>query len=241
VRATSLFSVKRRAARIFGTGPVFFDMHVHSQYSSDSALSVKTIIRSYERHGILPLVCDHNSIAGSEHVYAALRDCDPGIPQILAEEIMTGDGEIIGLFLTEPVLPFLSIEETLDAIRDQGGISIVPHPFCSYRSSAINRSALDRTISRIDIVEGFNARVLTDAENILAQEYAARNNKPVSAGSDAHTFIELSHDYVILEPFFSPADLLKALRNARIRFRRMNPAIHYVTQIVRFAREKGLV
>jgi len=216
-------------------------MHVHSRYSPDSALSIQNIVRSYERHGILPLVCDHNSLTGSEQVLAGIRESDPGIPSILAEEIMTRDGEIIGVFLTEPVRPFLSVEETLDTIKDQGGISIVPHPFCSYRSSAIGKSALDRNIGRIEIIEGFNARVMNDSENLLAQGYAARNGKPVSAGSDAHTFIELSRDYIIIEPFLTPSDLVRNLRHARVQFRRTNPAIHYVTQAVRFARQNGFV
>lgn len=230
-----------RQGLAFGEAHVLFDMHVHSCYSHDSALSIRNIIRSYERHDILPLVCDHNAIAGSERVYAGLCDLDPGIPHILAEEITTSDGEIIGLFLNDQIRPFLSVEETLDAIRDQGGISIVPHPFCSFRSGAIRRAALDRTIGRIDIIEGFNARMQSDDENLRAQSYAARHGKPVSAGSDAHTFLELSRNYVILEPFFSPADLLRNLRQAEIRFHRTNPVIHYVTQIVRFARRKGYI
>lgn len=229
------------AERKYGQGPVLFDMHVHSCYSSDSALPVNTIVRSYIQYGILPLVCDHNTIAGSGKVYAGLRERDAGIPCILAEEIMTRDGEIIGLFLTEPVRPFLSAEETLDTIRDQGALSLIPHPFCSYRTSAIKRDALDRNIGRIDMVEGFNARVIRDDENILAQRYAAQYKKPVSAGSDAHTFVELARNFVAIEPFSSPGELLRNLRHARVHFRKIPASIHYVTRAIRFAKQNSLV
>jgi predicted metal-dependent phosphoesterase TrpH len=230
-----------RKGRWFGEDTVRFDMHVHSCHSPDSALSVKNIVRSYNRHDILPLVCDHNTLAGSERTYAELRAQDPGIPCILAEEIMTADGEIIGLFLNEPAVPSLSAEETLDIIRDQGALSIIPHPFCSYRSSAIRSDVLERNIGRIDIIEGYNARVVNEDDNLLARIYAAQNAKPVSAGSDAHTFIELSRSYLTIEPFTSPSELLRNIRQAEVRFRRTHSSIHYLTQVIRLARQNGFV
>jgi predicted metal-dependent phosphoesterase TrpH len=113
-------------------------MHIHSHYSLDSAIPVTAIVKCFRRTGILPLVCDHNSITGAEKVFGEICAADPAIPRILAEEIMTADGEIIGLFLTEEIPPFLSADETLDRIHDQGALSIVPHPFCSYLSTGFS-------------------------------------------------------------------------------------------------------
>jgi hypothetical protein len=83
-----------------------FDMHLHSNYSEDSSISVKTIVQCYRRTGILPLVCDHNSISGSEKVFGILGKSNPDITCIQAEEILTSDGEIIGLFLQENIKPY---------------------------------------------------------------------------------------------------------------------------------------
>ena len=99
---------------------------------------------------------------------------------------MTRDGEIIGLFLQEKICPFLSAEEMLDEIREQGALSVVPHPFCSYRL-VLRSDAMESLIDRIDIIEGFNSRVLDDWDNSMARGYAARRGKSISAGSDAHT------------------------------------------------------
>jgi predicted metal-dependent phosphoesterase TrpH len=219
---------------------IHFDMHLHSRYSADSAISVKTIVKCHERTGILPLVCDHNSITGSQKVYDAICAAYPDLPHILAEEIMTSEGEIIGLFLEEEIPPFLSAEETLDRIRDQGALSIVPHPFCSYRSSALGNPVLDRIIDRLDIIEGFNSRVIDDNDNLVARQYATRHNKQVSAGSDAHTPLELGRTWVILRPFSTPAELMRELPEATVHYQHMNPSIHMVTRFVKAGRHIGL-
>ncbi|HVP94622.1 MAG TPA: PHP-associated domain-containing protein [Methanoregulaceae archaeon] len=166
-------------------------------------------------------------------MYSAIRKKDPDIPLILAEEIMTIDGEIIGAFLTEEISPGQSAEETLDEIRSQGGISILPHPFCTYRRSAITSEARERISGDIDCIEGYNARILRETENIKAVMHARKYSKPVSVGSDAHTPFELGISYVTLAPFSTQYDLLKNLRAGAIVFRMTNPKIHYITKVVK--------
>ena len=217
-----------------------FDMHLHSWYSSDSAIPVTEIVKCYTRREILPLVCDHNSITGAEKVYGEICAADPDIPCILAEEIMTTDGEIIGLFLEEEIPPFLSADETMDRIQDQGALSIVPHPFCSYRSSAIRPGVLDRIIDRVDIIEGFNARVIDDHDNDTARQYATRHTRPVSAGSDAHTPLELGRTWITLRPFSTPAELMQEIPNAAVTYQHMHSSVHVMTRFVKAGRNLGL-
>ena len=211
---------------------VLFDMHVHSQYSHDSKTPIRSIVQSWEHYGVLPLVCDHNSITGSVRVFKEIRLMDPNVPEILAEEILTSEGEIIGAFLQEEIPPHLSPDETLDAIRDQGAVAIVPHPFCSFRSSVFCSSVLDRIVHRLDIIEGFNGMAVDERDNFTARRYAVLHGKPVSAGSDAHTPEQLGLTYVALQAFSSPAELIRALRSAEIHFRRAFPATHPMNRIL---------
>lgn len=217
-----------------------FDMHLHSWHSADSAIPVTEIVKCYTRRGILPLVCDHNSITGAEKVYGEICAADPDIPCILAEEIMTADGEIIGLFLIEEIPPFLSAEETLDRIQDQGALSIIPHPFCSYRSSVLRFDVLDKIIDRVDIIEGFNARVIDDNDNLVARQYAVRHEKPVSAGSDAHTPLELGRTWVTVQPFSTPAELMQEVPKAAVTYQHMHSSVHTMTRFVKAGRKLGL-
>lgn len=219
-----------------------FDMHVHTWHSGDSVTDPKEIVDLYEKRGILSLVCDHNSTAGSAVVYAEIRKIDPDIPLILSEEIMTGNGEIIGLFLTEEVHPYLSAAETVDRIHDQGGLALVPHPFCSYRTtSALHPDVLDTIIDQVDIIEGYNGRTVRDEDNFRAREYAVAHNTPVSVGSDAHTVQELGRCFMELAPFSGPGELLDTITSGRPEFCRMDPAIHQVTKLVKAVKHDHLL
>jgi predicted metal-dependent phosphoesterase TrpH len=219
---------------------VLLDMHVHSDYSVDSVVSVDAILRAWERTGILPLVCDHNSIEGSRKVYTQIRRQNPDIPLILAEEISTREGEIIGAFLTEKIPPGLSAAETLDRIRDQGGLSIVPHPFCTHRLCTIDRGVLQESIGRIDVVEGYNARNRSPEADVQARAFAREHKKPVSAGSDAHTPTELAGAYVAVAPFEGPEDLLANLKDAPACFLPADSSVPSVAKrIGRFRRTVG--
>lgn len=215
------------------------DMHVHSHYSSDASNSPKTIAKGWTKHGVLPIVCDHNSIRGAEATYRLIREQSPDVPFILAEEILTSEGEIIGLFLNEEVPAFLTAAETLDIIRDQGAISIVPHPFCTYRSTAIRRDTLKELGGRFDIIEGYNARNVLSQADIEAQRFAKKWMKPVSVGSDAHTPFELCSSYAMTEPFFSPEELIRNLRTADVRFRRVHSSLHRISRLIKAERMAG--
>ena len=215
------------------------DLHVHSNHSSDSVIPMGSLLRCWERHRILPVVCDHDTLSGSLALIRALRGLRAEVPEIPAMEITTAEGEIIGLFLTEEIPPDLSAAETLDRIRGQGGLSLVPHPFCSYRSRVLRPQVRDALAGRIDVIEGFNGRNHTDSDNLAAVEYAQERGIPISAGSDAHTPMELGRTYMSLEPFASPSEFLASLRSARIHFRRMHSGIHMVTRAVKMARGRG--
>jgi len=215
------------------------DLHVHSNHSSDSVIPMESLLRCWERHRILPVVCDHDTLSGSLALIRALRGLRAEVPEIPAMEITTAEGEIIGLFLTEEIPPDLSAAETLDRIRGQGGLSLVPHPFCSYRSRVLRPQVRDALAGRIDVIEGFNGRNHTDSDNLAAVEYAQERGIPISAGSDAHTPMELGRTYMSLEPFASPSEFLASLRSARIHFRRMHSGIHMVTRAVKMARGRG--
>jgi predicted metal-dependent phosphoesterase TrpH len=195
-----------------------FDMHVHSVFSGDSLNEPAMIVDSFRQTGVLPLVCDHNRTTGSEVVSSGIRKIAPEFPEILAEEIMTREGEVIGLFLTGFVPAFLDIRDTMDIIHDQGGLVLVPHPFCSYRGSTLWEDERSGAIAGIDIVEGYNGRIVHARDNAAAREFAFRHGKPVAAGSDAHRPQDLGRDWLELEPFSTPGELMTSLRAETVRY-----------------------
>jgi len=195
-----------------------FDMHVHSVYSGDSFNEPGMITDSFRKAGVLPLVCDHNTTAGSAAVSHEIRKISPDIPVILAEEVMTRQGEVVGLFLSEMVPAYLDIRETLDLIHGQGGLVLFPHPFCSWRGSSLWEEFRSEIVPAIDIVEGFNGRIIHTGDNTAAREFAGRHKKPISVGSDSHRPQDLGRFWLELEPFSTPEELMKALRSDTVRY-----------------------
>ena len=212
------------------------DMHVHSAYSRDSAIPARTIFQSWKRTGIIPLVCDHDTLEGSLRVMRAIHAEDPGIPRVLAEEVTTAEGEVIGIFLTEEIPPGLSAADTVDLIHGQGGLSLVPHPFCDYRSKVLRAGTRNALVEEIDLVEGHNARTVTAGEDRLGIVFAAEMGIPFTVGSDAHLPFELGRVWMEVPPFDGPRELLRGLAGAPFSFRRMNRGVHLVTKVVKRVR-----
>ncbi|MGH2542024.1 MAG: PHP domain-containing protein, partial [Ardenticatenaceae bacterium] len=192
---------------------VRYDLHVHTFRSADSLSSYEGIIRRVRRRGLTGIaVTDHNTIRGA----LELAEIAP-FPVIMAEEIRTREGEIIGYFLQEEIPRGLGLEETIGLVHAQGGVVSVPHPLDRVRAaSAIGEAALLRVIGLIDLIEGYNARCVYPADNLRAQQIARQHGKPLTAGSDAHIPWEIGRGYVELPAFDSPDQFVANLRAATV-------------------------
>lgn len=192
--------------------PLRLDLHVHSHYSYDSLQSLPMILRAVRARGLDGIaLTDHDVLAGALRL-AAVAD----FLVIPGEEIRTRAGEITGLFLREPIPPGLSPQETIARIRAQGGLVCVPHPLARGVPSRIRRAALEEILPQVDILEGFNARVPFNADDLAAQRLAAAHGLAVGAGSDAHYPFEIGRGWVEIEEFATPEEFLANLRRARL-------------------------
>ena len=174
-------------------------------------------------------VCDHGTIRGAIEVRRAAEKAGVALLVIVAAEILTGEGEIQGLFLTEEVAGGLTPEETIERIRAQGGLVCIPHPFDRYRTSALDRDALERVADRIDAVEALNARNLRAADDRAAARWAQARGIPVLAGSDAHLPSELGRVRTWMPAFTDAESFRVALPGARVEGRRSSPLVHVPT------------
>ena len=178
--------------------------HIHTRHSYDCIARPRKTVDWARRHGIRVLgITDHNTIAGA--VEAADRARHSGVQVIIGAEYATSHGDIIGLFLTDEVRSRDAFD-VIDAIRAQGGVSVLPHPYHGHR-------ATEELARAVDVVEVFNARC-SDAQNHQALELARIQNKPMLAGADAHFISELGSCicYVDATRPITPAALLSADR-----------------------------
>ncbi len=127
------------------------------------------------------------------------------IKVIVAEEVKTAEqGEVIGLFLEEKIPKGMTMAETIAAIREQGGLVYVPHPFDRFHSVPDYEHLLD-IVEEIDILEVFNPRVALTAFNEEAERFARKYRIVPGAGSDSHVAQGLGSVRVRIHDFDGPA------------------------------------
>ena len=81
----------------------------------------------------------------------------------------------------------MSARETIDAVRAQGGLVGIPHPFDRFRGSMLKDPRLEAMAPLVDWVEAHNARVVGGTGNEHAAAFALEMGLPGIAVSDAHT------------------------------------------------------
>lgn len=192
----------------------FVDLHTHSSASFDSLAAPASLVRAAHARGLTHLaVTDHDRIDGALRA----RDAAPeGLTVIIGEEVRTADGDLICLFLERAVPPGLPARETIAAVRAQGGLVGIPHPFDRYRNSILREASLGSLAREVDWIEGHNARLIGGG-NERAALFAREHGLPAIAVSDAHSTIEVGVACTILvgDPS-TPAGLLAALPGAEL-------------------------
>ena len=169
-------------------------------------------------------VADHNTITGA----LKLKEIAP-FKIIVAEEILTPVGEIMGLFLNEAVPRGLSWQETISRIRNQGGLVAIPHPFGRSLPWNSNMLTSAEILSQVDIIETFNSRTPFSNSIARAWELAKEQDKVASAGSDAHTLSEIGRAYVEMPEFDGPDDFLNSLAQGKIFGQKSSYLAHFAS------------
>jgi len=146
---------------------------------------------------------------------------------IVGQEVLTPDGEIMGLFLKETIPNGLSPSETAARIKEQGGLVGVPHPFDSLRG--LKRKSLESLLPQMDFIEVFNSRSFFKSNNSHAKRLVHQHGLLATAGSDAHTPGEIGKAYVEMPEFASKEDFRKSLAQGKIVGRRSSPLVHFST------------
>jgi predicted metal-dependent phosphoesterase TrpH len=194
----------------------FIDLHCHTAASFDSLARTATVVQAAARRGLTHLaITDHDTIEGALEAQGA---APAGLTVIVGQEIRTTEGDLIGAFLREPIRRGLSPDEAIAAVREQGGLVGMPHPFDRMRGSLgiAARERLAALSGRVDWIEAWNARVVVGDGNRRAAELATTAGVPGVAVSDAHTILEVAVASTALslaagDPG-TPAGLLAALR-----------------------------
>ena len=196
------------------------DTHVHTEYSGFSGLGVlrfpESVTKPEEqvdraRLNKLDVLCitDHDQTAGAfiAQKYASKFD---DIEVVIGEEVTTKDGEIIGLWLTEKIPPGLSVEETVDIIREQGGVTIAPHPF-SFHVPGLKEKIFDIDLDGFEVLNGGHPDKYSNHLAQIIMDKYPKQWAPI-AGSDGHSTFTVGYSCTEFEGNTAD-DLRKAILN----------------------------
>ena len=194
---------------------IVVDLHMHTDWSNDCTTPVADLLDHAEEIGLGAIaITDHNAFGGALEAVELARDRD--LVVIPGEEVKTdGQGEVIGLFLQEEIPRGLSFADTIVAIREQGGLVYLPHPFDRLHSIP-DPATLHRHLAEIDVFEVFNARLIRDSFNDEALRFARKYRLLEGAGSDAHVLQGVGTGGVRLRRFDGPEEFLLSLRTSEV-------------------------
>ena len=197
-------------------------LHIHTNYSHDSNITLKQIIYQCKQHNIdyIGLTEHCNALGGIKYEKSLQKE---GINTIIGEEVKTNQGEIIGLFLSKSIDckdkngKFINLDQAIKSIREQNGLVFAPHPFDVLRCG-IGKKNLKKYQNQIDAFEVFNSRTKINFFNKNCEEFVRKNNLTPFIGSDAHIAREIPNSIIEMEDFQTKKEFLKNLKRKDTKF-----------------------
>ncbi len=202
------------------------EFHCHTHASKDSLTRPADLIATARRKGIdRVVVTDHNSIAGAREAQAI----DPELI-IVGEEIMTTRGEILAAFVREAIPAFLTPQETIKRLKEQGAFISVSHPFDEMRKGGWKENDLLEILPFVDAIEVYNSRCMLPRFNRRAELFAKKHNVAGTVGSDAHAAFEVGRSLLLLDQFTGPEEMRQVIRGAKMKVKWSPWWVHFVSR-----------
>jgi len=190
---------------------MILDPHIHSIYSSDSRMSPKDIVKYSRKIGLDAIaIADHNSIKGSLNGIEYSKGLNDFIV-LPAMEVSSSKGHIVAIGIKEEIKSNMPPQDTIESIRDMGGIAIAPHPYVRYREGLCDViKDLD-----VDAVETLNSRYIFGYSNWRAKKLAEEKGIPQVGASDAHFLGAIGSCVTELEADFSLESIIEVVLSGK--------------------------
>jgi len=191
------------------------DLHVHTSWG-DGTATVRQILEHAAAHTDLDVIAftDHDDLRAGWEAQALAGEYRFDV--IPGAEITTLQGHLLALFLERPIKMLRPLEWTIEAVHDQGGICIAPHPL-SWLTRSLGERAVRRTASKLDGIEVINPSL---AGRVIAAKVVALNESalrlPETGSSDAHHLLGVGSAFTEFEGT-SAEDFRRSLREGRTR------------------------
>ena len=208
------------------------ELHSHNQFSNfhlgndetpyDCNVTIREQLERANDLGLQALfVTNHNTLDGYSNLLQYKNDHYKfkNIQIYPAEEIsIDSSAHVLAYGIHKEIKSGLPIEEVIDEIKTQNGISSAPHPF-----SLID--ALREKAKQCDMIEVFNSNNIDVISNVKATQFAMDNNKLKVAGSDSHVLSTIGRCVNVIESENNLDDVLHAMRHNKIKIHQTGYAL----------------
>lgn len=188
------------------------DIHMHTNLG-DGWSSPAKVIEEATRKGLrLIAVTDHDHTEGAKRVAELLEQQQSTLQMITGVEVSTRQGHLLGLFIKKAPRAMRSVEESIEAIKEQGGLVVVPHPLGRLVPS-LSRAKIDELLNKGYEIDGIEMYNPTPANASMRPVVRAANREwrlAETGGSDAHFWQHISAAYTLF-PGETPDDLREAV------------------------------
>ena len=193
------------------------EVHAHTR-ASDGMVTTTELVRAAARVGLQVLcITDHDTIA--DLAEAIELGAELGVDVVRGQEVtcvFPPGTHIIALFLERQVRMHMSVEDTVDAIHDEGGLALVAHPFMPTYFASMSQRRLDhllesRTVDGIELRH--TAPVLPGTWKKLDEYYTAHRDQlgaAVGAGDSHYGIGDIGRMVTVFEGS-TGADLRRAI------------------------------
>jgi predicted metal-dependent phosphoesterase TrpH len=194
------------------------DIHMHTNLG-DGWASPARVVEEATRQGLrLIAVTDHDHIEGAKRVEELIAKQNSPLQLITGVEVSTRQGHLLGLFVKKAPKAMRSVEESIDAIKEQDGIVIVPHPLGRLVPS-LSRAKIDDLLNKGYAIDGIEIYNPSPANASMRSTVRVANQQwrfAETGGSDAHFWQHIGVAYTLF-PGNSPEDLRRAVLERSVR------------------------
>jgi predicted metal-dependent phosphoesterase TrpH len=190
------------------------DLHMHTNLGDGWASPAKVVEQAISRGLQVIAVTDHDHLEGAKRVAELLSHYDQAPFQMISGvEVSTRQGHLLGLFVEHAPKALRSVEESIEAIKEQGGLVLIPHPLGRLVPS-LSRSKIDELLNKgypIDAIEIYNP---SPANASMRSTVALANRQwgfAETGGSDAHFWQHIGSAYTLF-PGSSAEDVRQAIK-----------------------------
>ena len=192
------------------------DLHLHTTYSDGYFSPPKTIdiIAGNSSLDVIAIT-DHDTAEGAFVAQDYARRHYPRLEVIIGQEVTTGEGDVVGLFLNKTLPKYPTALEAIEAIHTQGGLAVAVHPFFwGWEMESVKTAILHLPFDAVEVRHGCPLSIPFNVITSLVNRWGQR--LPALGGSDSHIPYTAGQAFTWF-PGHTDSDLRRAIETNTVR------------------------